>query len=340
MRITIEENPKATQTRFEGDSPRCRQLMKGFVAESYVEALFEQPEIQKRFAQWLEERESEASRETRKEELRHLRRMAQRHPELATLEAEVEKQLIDLRNNVANKSTKVEISRVIDEGFLRRMQTIIGENQQVTQVMENGFVVFSASLMTGLRPSEWWDAALYDAHANPHCPSEHPTLRVRTLKQKDETDRYRNLILDGFQQPQLAMVESAISVVAPMSAVQHGYLSNGVRRLAMRAAEDEADQEIVANLDMAGARKLYAVEALREGRSKRQVAGSLGHTSDGNLRHYSEGDIYCPRKMRYPLARISEEDELAVKENLKNFLAKHKDQQQGETQDLGGTPGR
>lgn len=322
MRVSIEANPKAHSIRYEGDSPRCRQLLKSFIGENYIEALLQSDEIQRFFAQWLKERDNHASRETQKQELKHLHRMAQQYPELATLEAELEGQRIDLRNNVARKSIKVSISRIIGEGFLKRMQDVINSNANITAPMENGFIVFSATLMTGLRPTEWWWAELYRAHENPHCLVPNPTLRVRTAKTKPEQEQqWRDLVLEGFGEPQIGMIRSAIEVVGPLTKVQHGYLSNGLRRVAMAAAESPEEQEVVQELDIGAARKLYAVEALREGRGKRKVAGALGHTSDGNLRHYSEGDIYRERMMRYPLATITEQAELEVKEILRSFLS-------------------
>ena len=296
--------------------------MKAFIEENYIDALMEHPNIQQHFAQWLKTRKTHASKETQKGELRHLHRMASKFSELATLENEIEKQRIDSHNNVARTSIKVSISRVIDEQFLKRMQAQINsESERITKTMIYGFVVFSATLMTGVRPHEWWSAQLFRERQNPECQLDHPTLHVVTGKTKPyQQQQTRNLVLEGFGDAQLDMIQHAIEIVQPMSKVQHGYLSNGLRRLASMTAQNEEEKAVVKQLDIGAARKLYAVEALRDSRSQRQVAGALGHTSDGNLRHYSEGDIYCSRMMRYPLARITEEAEGQIKEHLKKFL--------------------
>ncbi|TBW57459.1 hypothetical protein EZI54_07310 [Marinobacter halodurans] len=339
MKIQIEANPDAQPDEYEGDTVRCGQLLRSFVAETYVASLMREPEVQRYFAGWMARRQSNASRETLRNELKKLHKMAGSYPELSVLEAELEKQIIDTRNRVAKKSVKVGISRMIDERFIWRMQSVLNDQPSVTEPMRNGFVVFSATLMTGVRPTEWWKTQLFGPRENDQLQSDHPTLRVQTGKVKaGETPRVRNLILEDFEQAQLGMIEMAIETVRPMSAVQLGYLSNGLRRVAAYAVEGPEEESLLEELELASARKLFAVEALRDNRSKKQVAGALGHTSDGNLRHYSEGDIYCERKMRYPLARISKDDEGKVKEHLKEFLASRQQEQEAILNQTDPTP--
>lgn len=318
MKIQVPLNPPLSEINLDQEEARCRQLMQSFVSERYTEALMEVPEVQKAFVGWLENKNREASRKTRRWEFRRLKSMASKHPELSTLEREAERFLLETRNTVANKSEKAAVSRLITEHFLKKMQSALSRANGITPTMRKAIVIFNATLMTGLRPDEWKSARLVrEASTMPGARGPH--MIVQTAKGKSDESRERMLLLSGFSAPQLDMIESAITLAGGLTNPQLGHLSTGLRRLGRYAAETPQDEDALASLELSSARKMYAVEALREGRSEKEVAAAMGHTTTVNLRWYAQGDVYRDRAMRYPLARASEEAAMAVRDTLQEF---------------------
>jgi hypothetical protein len=318
MKIHVPLNPPLTELNLSDEESRCRQLMQSFVSERYTEALMETPEVQKAFVSWLEDRSREASKKTRRWEFRRLKAMAAQHPVLSTLEREAERFLLETRNTVVNKAEKAAVSRLVTEDFLKRMQSALSRENGITPTMRNALVLFSATLMTGLRPTEWRTAKLYRS-GDPLAVSGIPRLIVQTAKGKDGEARERVLVLEGFSTPQLDMLESAIGISGDLTNAQLGHLSTGLRRLGRFAVETAESEAVLSSLELSSARKMFAVECLREGRSEKEVAAAMGHTTTVNLRWYAQGDIYRDRAMRYPLARVTEEAAMAVRDTLQEF---------------------
>jgi hypothetical protein len=316
MKIELSLNRLAPEIDLEQEEVRCRQLLRTFVAERFTESLIEHQEVQKAFVEWLEGRDNKSSNETQRWELRRLRAMAEKHPRLSTLEEEAERVLLDTRNIVTDKSTKAAISRMIDEDFLKRMRTVVNRETGVTDNMKNGFLVFSAILMTGLRPSEWPTCQLVP----PNDKSGDPyTLIVTTAKTKKADPAPRVLILEDFGAAHLNVIRAAIEAAKNLSSHQFGHLSTSLRKVASAAVRDDKEEALLPSLDLGSGRKMFAVESLRDNRSKRAVAGALGHTTIVNLRWYAQGDVYQERGTRYPLAKISGAAELRVRDTLKEY---------------------
>lgn len=316
MKIEVSLNRLAPEIDLEQEEVRCRQLLRTFVADRFTETLIEHPEIQKAFVEWLESRDNKASSETQRWELRRLRAMAEKHPRLSTLEEEAERVLLDTRNVVADKSTKAAISRMIDEDFLKRMRTAVNQGVGTTDNMKNAFLVFSATLMTGLRSTEWSHCELIESNEKTGMP---PILIVQTAKTKKSNPDPRELILEDFAAPHLNVIRAAIGVAENLTTHQFGHLSTSLRKVASAAVRNDKEESLLPHLDLGSARKMFAVESLRDNRSKRAVAGALGHTTIVNLRWYAQGDIYKERGTRYPLARISNAAEMNVRDTLKEY---------------------
>lgn len=331
MKISIPILPPASELVLSEEETRCRQLMQSFIAERYTESLMEVPEIQKAFVGWLEDRSRTASHKTMRWEFRRLRSMAARHPALSTLEREAERVLLDTRNVVANKSIKAAISRLIDEKFLKEMQAAITRPDGITDTMRNAFVLFSATLMTGLRPTEWRTASLLRSGPLASKHGGNAVLVVQTAKARGEAELERTLVLEDFRSPHLDMVESAIEIAGHLTNQQLGHLSTGLRRLAQHADREPHEDEALSALDLSSGRKMFAVECLRDSRSKKEVAAAMGHTTTVNLRWYAQGDIHMARAMRYPLAKATREAALSVRDTLQEF----KDRQSGLDEALG-----
>jgi hypothetical protein len=316
MKIEISLNRLAPEIDLEKEEVRCRQLLRTFVAERFTDTLIEHPEVQKAFVEWLESRDNKASNDTQRWELRRIRAMAEKYSRLSTLEEEAERVLLDTRNIVKDKSTKAAISRMVDEDFLKRMKTAVNERPGTTENMKNAFLVFSATLMTGLRSTEWPTCELVEANDKKGLPAK---LIVQTAKTKKTDPEPRELILQDFAAPHLNVLRAAIEVGRNLTSHQFGHLSTSLRKIAALAVRNDKEESLLPGLDLGSGRKMFAVESLRDNRSKRAVAGALGHTTIVNLRWYAQGDIYQERGTRYPLAKISEEAEIRVRDTLKEF---------------------
>jgi len=329
-----------TDLKIEEQDQRVQQMMRSFVAEQFTASIIEEPEAQVMFAQWLENRNRRSSRETQRKEWRKLLKVASETPSLKMLEREVERRLIDGRNVVPNKSVNVDISRMIDERFLRKMQEAMESSPEVTEDQRHAFVVFSATLMTGLRVSEWPEAKLEVPEQVPAAADEavHPKLHVQGAKGKKDEDRPRTLILEGFNATHQHLIGSAIEIAKRLTPAQIGKLSMSLRTLGEYGIADVSQKDILADLSLKSGRKMFTVEALRDRRSKQQVAGALGHTTTVNLRWYANGDIYRDRAMRYPLAKVAQEDAQKVRDTLKEY-EERKRQSQEESQGPDSKPG-
>lgn len=345
MKIKISGMNRPNQLKIEEQEARVQQMLRMFVAENFTAAIMEEPEAQVGFARWLDERASNSSRETRRREWRSLLRMAEQNPRLKTLQDEIEERLIDDRNVVPNKSINVKLSRMIDEEFLRRIQKAVESQPEITKHQRYAFILFSASLMTGLRVSEWAGAELDFREGQPVAAAQdqaHPRLHVRGAKARKHESRPRTLILEGFTASHRHMIQSAIEIAQALSPAQLGKLSTSLRKVSEYGVSSEEELELLVDLDLKIGRKMYTVEALREGRPKKQVAGVLGHTTIVNLRWYAHGDIYRERAMRYPLARVAEEDAQRVRDTLRELEDKRRDEKlaqeaEGPTSSTGGS---
>lgn len=331
MKIKIAGVKRPNQLKIEQQDSRVQQMLRMFVAENFTAAIMEEPEAQVWFARWLDERKSKSSRETRRREWRSLLRMAEKNPHLKTLHDEIEERLIDDRNVVPNKAINVKLSRMIDEEFLRRVQKAIESESGITEHQRHAFILFSASLMTGLRVSEWAEARLEVPENQPAAAAAthaHPRLVVKGAKARKEESRPRTLLLEGFNSTHRHIIQSAIEIAGSLSTSQMGKLSTSLRKVAEYGVSSEEQLELLAELDLKTGRKMFTVEALRDGRPKKQVAGTLGHTTIVNLRWYAHGDIYRDRAMRYPLARVAEEDAQKVRDTLKELEDRRREQKQ------------
>lgn len=325
---------------FEEDNldPRVRSLMETYIKERFFDALMYQAEVQKDFAQWVEEHQkhSRANLKTKRWEIRKIRQAAEHGINTATLYREMDRLHFDSRNNVPNKQVNFELSRLVDMSFINQMAKE-AQNPDVPVTQRRGLMLFGATLMVGLRTSEWQTARL--VKDNPPLldgeSAAHPILIVQTAKTRKEDPEPRILVLDEFDPGALHMVEACIDMTREMNNGHLGQLVSGMRKAMLRLAKDAEMQELLQHVDMKTARKIFTVESRREGRSPESVAAALGHTTTNNLRWYAQGDIYCDRLTDIPLARSTKEATLKVRDPLAEL--NQRKQLQGESP-LSGYP--
>lgn len=318
--------------------PRARNLMEKYIKERFFNTLMYQNEVQADFAAWLEahQKKSDASQSTKRWEIRRLRSGAESGINTETLFREMDRLHLNARNNVPNKKINYEISHLIDTTFINRMAKE-AQNQNVPLNQRRGLMLFGATLMVGLRTSEWSTAKMAIENP-PTLPGEtgaYPLLIVQTAKTRKAEPESRALILDEFDQGALRMVEACVDMTQGMSNGSLGQLISGMRRAMLRFAEDADTQDLIQHIDMKTARKIFTVESRRENRSPESVSAALGHTTTNNLRWYAQGDTHCERLTDIPLARAPYETTKKVRDPLEDF---NKRKQQAGEAPISGYP--
>lgn len=338
MQILINLTEHTPIFQSENTDPRVRSLMERYIKERFFDALMYQSEVQKDFAKWLEDhqKQSQANLKTKRWEIRKIRQAAEHGINTATLYREMDRLHFDARNNIPNKQVNHELSHLIDMTFINRMANE-AQNPDVPVTQRQGLMLFGATLMVGLRTSEWQTARLIrdDPHLLDGESAAYPILIVQTAKTRKEDPEPRILVLEEFDRGALHMIEACIDMTREMNNGSLGQLVSGMRKAMLRLAEDAQTQELLQHVDMKTARKIFTVESRREGRSPESVSAALGHTTTNNLRWYAQGDIYCDRLTDIPLARPAKEATLKIRDPLAEL--NERKQRQGETP-LSGYP--
>lgn len=318
--LTVSDNHQLTFPE-ENLNSRARGLLEQYIKERFFDALIYQTEVQKDFANWLEahQEKSTATTKTKRWEIRQIRSAAESSPFTETLAEEMDRLNFNARNNVPNKEVNFKLSHMIDTGFLNKMATI-GQDPESPIIERKGLMLFAATLMVGLRTSEWQTAKLVvdSPTLQPGEAKPHPYLIAQTAKTRKADPEPRILILEGFDDGALQMLQTCIDFMAEAS---KGYVSQIISRMRVAilkiCAGDAELFELAKHIDMRTARKIYTVEVRRSGRTPEQTAAALGHTTTNNLRWYAQGDIKCPRKTNIPLARSTNH----ATEGIRNPLA-------------------
>ena len=322
MQILI--NLDSTHPIFPGDGiePRAKALMESYIKERFFDSLMYQEEVQKDFAAWLEAHQSgsTASLQTKRQEIRKIRSAAEKGINTATLFREMDRLHFDARNNVPDKQVNFGLSHLIDTDFINRMAKE-AQDLSASLTQRRGLMLFGATLMVGIRTSEWTTARLIQDNP-PILPGEttaHPILVVQTVKTRNSDPDPRYLVLEGFSRGALGMIEACVEMTATMNNGHLGQLVRGMRQAMIRITDDPAALELIEHIDMKTARKIFTVESRRENRSPEAVSAALGHTTTNNLRWYAQGDIHCERITDIPLARASLNAAKKIRDPLAEF---------------------
>ena len=282
--------------------------MESYIKEKFFDSLMYQEEVQKDFAAWLEAHQSgsTASPQTKRQDIRRIRLAAEKGMNTSTLARAMEYLDFNARNNVPNKQVNFALSHLIDTDFITRMaKEALDLSASLTQ--RRGLMLFGATLMVGIRTSEWTTARLIQDNP-PILPGEtaaHPILVIQTVKTRKTDPEPRYLVLEGFSRGALGMIEACIEMTEGKSKGYLGQLVSAMRKAMTRIATDQESFELTAHIDMKTARKIFTVESRRENRSPEAVSAALGHTTTNNLRWYAQGDIHCDRLTDIPLARAT-----------------------------------
>ena len=282
--------------------------MESYIKEKFFDSLMYQEEVQKDFAAWLEIHQSgsTASPQTKRQDIRRIRLAAEKGINTSALARVMERLDFNARNNVPNKQTNFALSHLIDTDFINRMAKE-AQSATVSLTQRRGLMLFGATLMVGIRTSEWTTARLIQDNP-PVLPGEttaHPILVVQTVKTRKIDPDPRYLILEGFDRGALGMIDACIEMTSTMTNGHLGQLVSGMRQALTRIATGPDAYELMAHIDMKTARKIFTVESRREHRSPEAVSAALGHTTTNNLRWYAQGDIHCDRLTDIPLARAT-----------------------------------
>lgn len=301
---------------------RSRQLIEKFLRETYHDQLIKQPEVKSALLRWLSRGEySNASVPTKRQDLARLKvASSENEQELGDLVGPLEDLIADKRNAVANTAQKSARARMVNQDFLRGIQTSVNIGD-ATDVEIQAYVMFVGTIMTGLRPGEWATAVVERSKFIPEEGQALPVMVVKTGKVKaHEEERYRTLILDEFKDEQIQMLEECIRIAQQRDTPQSlGALSRALRKIACATTDRALHQEALDTLCIKEGRKIYTVEARRAKRSKKAVAAALGHTTIINQRSYDSGDLNREREISLPLARAPKGAIEAVRDTLREF---------------------
>ena len=312
MKIQIPLHPIQKSASLEQADPRVTQLLKTFVSQKYAEALLADPHVQREFAEWLKRKPSDASTKTTRWELRRVKQYADGHPDMGILSDEIDQSLHQMGSSVANAAAKAKLAELVDEEFLKRLQEY-AIRVDTTETARNAYILFTSTLMTGLRPSEWGEVALMSEGGR-------PMLKVKNAKQKSGLEAERILYLDTFKPAHTALIVQSIKIAGESTSPQQfGKHSGALRRLVKRAGLIEED-ELLSVFDLSTGRKIYAMESARSGKTEKHIAACLGHLTTFNLKWYLQGEIQDARFMRYPLATVDREAENNVRDTLVDVL--------------------
>jgi len=319
VKIELTDRPDGVLSQLDD---RTRQLIEKFFRERLHNTLIRDPLIQDELLRWLDEGEySQASMAVKRQDLKRFRIAAQKHADvLGRMDRPLEDILANKRNAVSQGAQKSAKARMINQDFLRGLQMRV-QAGDVTETEFEAYLVFIGTLMTGVRPSEWATSRIERALFMAEEGQPLPVLVVRTAKTKDhQEERIRHLILDGFQDSQIDLLEECINIGKRRNtSSKFGTLSRSFRKLAYSTTDTDEHANALESLDIASARKIYTVEARRAKRTKKEVAAALGHTTIINIRSYDLGNLAEGRQITLPLARARGKEVEAVRDTLKEF---------------------
>ncbi|WP_018405554.1 hypothetical protein [Marinobacter gelidimuriae] len=302
---------------------RVKSLIGQFIRDRYTNALISNPAVQREFGIWLEEYYGDrtASAKSQRQEMRMVRATAERGTGLDTLAEDMDRLVMDSRNPVPNKDVNYKLSHLITRDTFERMARY-ADTAACTLTQRDGMMVFVATCMTGLRTSEWATATLerLNPETRPGEVSPHPTLVTQTAKTKSNTSDTRTLILEGFSEGNLQVIQTVIQLMASASPGLKASLVREMRQALRQLYRDNSEHyDLMSHVDYRTARKLFTVESRRGGATQKQTAAALGHTTTVNLRWYAQGDVRCPRKTALPLARAGIEAADSVRDTLQEL---------------------
>lgn len=312
------DNPQAFG-KTGGIPDRTRSLFGRFVREHLLEHLMKDQDAQQAFGEWIEDQldRDGASKKTKRNDLKDIRRFADRN-QMQWLSAKMEGLLLEARNNVPNKGRNFDLTRLISQDTIKRLQDYF-ETQRFTQTQYEAIQLFLATCMTGLRTIEWATARLVTPPCKvlPGESQELPYLEVRTAKTKSSEERLRYLILDEFTETQVDTLYQTLQYAQSISKGTRSNLVIQARRVLQNIyMGDPGAVSMLADIDFRTARKMFTVELRRGGASMKEAAAALGHVSINNVRYYSHGDLGIDRTTKLPLARPPRGEIAKVKDTL------------------------
>ena len=320
MIINLDTQNKANPFGTQELPPRVQSLIRQFIEDRFAHTLMSYPAVQKEFGIWLQEYYATrtASQKTQRQEMRTIRAAAERGSGMETLEQEMDRHIMDSRNPVPNKDINYRLSHLITRETFEKMARYADTNA-CTLTQQDGLTIFVATCMTGLRTSEWETAQLetFNPEIQPGEVSAYPILKVQTAKTRKVESESRILILEGFSQGNLQVLQNAIQIMTRATPGMKASLIREMRQALRNIYSDNPDHyDLMAHVDYRTARKIFTVESLRGGATKQQAAGALGHTTIVNLRWYAQGDTHMARQTTLPLARVSKEAAEKVRDTL------------------------
>ncbi len=192
-------------------------------------------------------------------------------------------------------------------------------------------ILFHATRMTGLRPSEWADAKFHDIyHDQKTGIALGPVLEVRTLKQNSRRGdnplrNTRLLILDRWTKHQIVELKLALDLFAPSSIASgdswmlfikrlRGTLLRAWKRFIIEEGENLNYSDQTANISLYTARHIFAEEVRRSGQyTGCELAAMLGHTTLTNQVFYGPKSRGLMREHKFVLPRPWPGDADAIK---------------------------
>lgn len=135
-----------------------------------------------------------------------------------------------------------------------------------------------ATLMTGLRPSEWATAKLLRSKEAP------AVLRVTNAKatQGRANGQFRNIVLDGMSNAELSMIENMLASLARFNDRSHIGANDAIRRVSryLYTASKKCFPTSRKAISLYSYRHQFAANAKQAGLTKAEVAALMGHGSD------------------------------------------------------------
>ena len=298
------------------------RMIRGFVKNHLSLWLIQSEDVQKAFCEWLTEHaKRDASKLTIRKELKDIRVFAKRN-DLHILDVHAERLLLDTRNNVQNLLRNHTISHFWSQDAVERLADYfsVQDAESLTTITEyEATQLFLLTCMCGLRTSEWKTVQLVipPCETLPGETESHPYLVVETAKTRAEKGKKRYLILDAFSNGQLELLNQTIQFYQSAPSGTRSQLIVRFRAVMSYVYRNDPDAlALIKELDFRSARKLYTVEFRRAGRTAKQVAAALGHTSTQQVRYYNQGDISGNRQTTLPLARPPKGAEKEIKDPL------------------------
>lgn len=205
--------------------------------------------------------------------------------------------------------------------------------------------LFLATLMTGLRHAEWFDAILHESgYTDTRLTGmtlSCPVLQVFTVKQDGRrTDNplrdFRLIVLESFTEEQVQLIRLALALVAEQTKTKEAamkdvrmQLNRVWKKMVAQGLINETQEKDVGyrhnGVSMHTARKTFAEEVRRSMEYTRfELAAMLGHTTLMNLKYYTKARKFQPRTHAFALPRSWPGDAEGVQEwnqSITNYLS-------------------